>query len=166
MKLYYFLIVKGDEEQAAATLDMRRKYLPEMEIIELKEYGYCQTQAHVTFEADTEYDVHSLEGVLNGWLTEDIVAPYPLGSLLFWHGDPDIGGTRKDAEARGMHTFDTALPQGWCDAVREKLGDPHLWLMGNIVWCYDEPWVWGEPRATTKMGDEILARVEAAYRNA
>lgn len=156
MKLHYTLIIKGDEEQAAATLEARTN-LPEYEIDEITNYGYCQTQVSLRFEVADEYAYHTLDGNLNFWLNDSRDTPYPLGSLLYWSSG--IRSTQGLAQARGLKVFDTALPQGWCDQVREKLGDPHLWLMGNIVWSYDAPSVWGEPKAVTKMGDEILARL-------
>jgi hypothetical protein len=179
MKLYYVLIVKGDQEEAAATLDLKRADLPEFETQELIDYGYCQTQAMVAFELDVaildysavearhsteraEFAVAQLEGALNTWFTEDTEAPYPLGSLLFWQPYPGLSNTRESAEARGIKVFDTALPQPWCDQTRKILGDAHLWLSGNIVWSYDEARIWGEPKAVTRMGDEIMVRVNAA----
>ena len=163
MKLNYFLVIKGDPEQASVTLDTRRTTLPDFWIDALTEYSLTQTQVEIAVEIETVEAAHDFEAKLNYWLGEDTeidceAGGYPLGSLLFWHSAWSSSNTRELAEARGLKVFDTAYPQQWADAVREELGQ-NFWLNGNIVWSYDDARIYGKPMAATKMGDEILARL-------
>lgn len=66
---------------------------------------------------------------------------------------------RERAKERGIVTYDTALPQGWLDKVRERIKyvggvvDP----VGHVVWCYDPPFEFGGcPRAVTPEGDILM----------
>jgi hypothetical protein len=58
------------------------------------------------------------------------------------------------AKARGIKTFDTALPQDWVDEVVRRTGfDP----FGHFVWSYDAPRTFGMAMPVTDVGVVILA---------
>lgn len=57
---------------------------------------------------------------------------------------------REAAEARGIETFDSALPQGWVDEIRERFG---LDVRGHFVWSYD--YGGGCAAPITEGGDDI-----------
>ena len=55
-------------------------------------------------------------------------------------------------EARGLKSFDTALPQDWYDLVYDRL---NVNPSGHVVWCYDDS-MFGYPRAIDDEGDRIV----------
>ncbi len=58
------------------------------------------------------------------------------------------------AEAKGIKTYDTAIPQYFFDAATSAgLGNPG----GHIVWGYDDILYGGEPVPLTRVGERILA---------
>lgn len=64
------------------------------------------------------------------------------------------------AQAVGLRTFDTALPQDWVDDVKRVTGEYAPYA--GIVWCYDEARTWGRPVAMTIRGRLILERYARA----
>lgn len=60
----------------------------------------------------------------------------------------------KAAEARGIKTFDTALPQGWWDRFYQETGENPC---GHFVWSYDKATWLGAPEPVTEHGDALLA---------
>lgn len=63
------------------------------------------------------------------------------------------------AAARGIVTYDTALPDGFIIEFTALAGDPRR----QIVWCYDAN-LFGAPAAITAEGDALLALYEAELR--
>lgn len=63
------------------------------------------------------------------------------------------GNMHDIAEAAGLKTYDTALPQKWVDDVREKTGTYPF----GFVWSYDKATIWGEPYPLTRKARELLA---------
>lgn len=72
---------------------------------------------------------------------------------------------RDAAEALGLRTYDTALPQPWVDRVRDTVS--YLWTddlrgpVGHVVWSYDSAVpgksnIGGYPVAITPEGRAIL----------
>lgn len=69
------------------------------------------------------------------------------------------------AEALGLHTYDTALPQDWVDdfaidadvqALAQRLGVSN-YPSGQFVWGYDVARTFGEPVALTPEAKQLLA---------
>ena len=75
---------------------------------------------------------------------------------------PDFRTKPELAEAAGIETYDTALPQGWLDRVRAVTGE---YPLADFVWSYDPPnRVIGRPAAITEAGTALLARLpESLY---
>ena len=61
------------------------------------------------------------------------------------------------AKARGLQTFDTALPQAWVDKMHKRGMD----VRGHFVWCYDGPGIFGYPHPITHEG-EVMAGTAAS----
>ena len=63
------------------------------------------------------------------------------------------------AKAKGLGTYDTALPQEWVDDVKAKTG--FYAPTYGFVWCYDKPHSWiGAPIALTDSAVILLAFYE------
>ena len=80
----------------------------------------------------------------------------------------DHMSTSELATAKGLDSFDTALPQTWVDEVMKYLPQEQ-YPCGHIVWCYRWDEVnfqdtWGRPIAITKMGEFILGNIAAAFK--
>ena len=65
-------------------------------------------------------------------------------------------GEAAESATNGM-TYDTALPQGWVDAMYER-GFDHAELIGNFVWAYPSGDVSGVPYPITQDGLIIMAK--------
>ena len=57
------------------------------------------------------------------------------------------------AQALGLRTYDTALPQDWVDDVKRVTG---TYPAGMFVWCYDHARSFGEPFPLTPLAVHIL----------
>lgn len=55
-------------------------------------------------------------------------------------------------EELGLETYDSALPQDWCDDVKRRTGK---YPAGHMVFCYDKM-RFGEPIPITREGKAIL----------
>jgi len=158
MHIAYNLIVKGDGEFGITQFWKRTPELHGIPIdilIKITPLEHGQTQLQVVFDYDTESSQHTVEAMLNRWLTEHTQSPYPDGDLLFWSMVGQWITTDTLARARGIKVFDTAIPQGWAEFVHDTLGQ---WPQGHIVWSYDGN-SYGLPAAVDKQGDELLARL-------
>jgi flavodoxin len=60
--------------------------------------------------------------------------------------------TAEAAVVRGYKVYDTALPQGWVDMIR-NLTD--LDVRGHFVWSYDICEIGGFPAPVTEKGDDM-----------
>jgi hypothetical protein len=94
---------------------------------------------------------------------------YDKETLLFIHAiltdrGPDDGETTFDEliavakERGGLDKFDSALPQMWCDNVKEKTGT----YPRGFVWSYPKMSIWGEAFPLTSDARELLAKYEEA----
>ncbi len=75
---------------------------------------------------------------------------------------------KEAAEAKGLDSWDSALPQIWVDEVRKLLPEG-MRPMGNIVWCYRWDAAgfsdnWGRPVAVTYEGELLLGWLAAAFK--
>lgn len=82
---------------------------------------------------------------------EVLVCPVCLGDA---HDVTDSLNVGQAARSRGIKVFDTALPQGWVDAMREK---HDMNVVGRFVWSYDEGGLGGLPRSICEEGDRIAS---------
>ena len=56
------------------------------------------------------------------------------------------------AEARGIKKFDSAMPQGWVNAMRSELNTD---VRGHFVWSYEGPSLFGAPVPISGFGDYV-----------
>lgn len=62
------------------------------------------------------------------------------------------------AKAKGLKSYDTAIPQEWWDRFHAKTGEAPN---GIIVWGYDNASVFGKPVALTDRGEYLLHLFDA-----
>lgn len=61
------------------------------------------------------------------------------------------------AAAKGLRTYDTALPQEWVDRFAADTGFSPV---GHFVWSYDEAVMFGAPVALTPEGEAAWAKFD------
>lgn len=67
--------------------------------------------------------------------------------------------TRIMGQKAGLTSFDTAIPQGWVDDVREKTGKPFPF---GFVWDYSDGSIYGKPFPLTKDAYALLEEYNKA----
>jgi hypothetical protein len=58
-----------------------------------------------------------------------------------------------EAKGMGEESFDSALPQPWCDMFRLVIGEYPVWY---FVWLYPKGCIWGQPFPLTWYGEYLL----------